>query len=186
MSSTQAPLEIKPFATLPLECEKWMSDLWTDLSARSEAHDDLVNLVHARIIGKHTDHLQPKLQVKLAGAADNCNLTMTVGNCSELHWLTRVREPLATITEDRIAEDWIAEDQMVEPELPNMPRLAEKRKFGIVDQRTTSGLQSTHDQRLGQDLDQTMYEGDSAIPLTVSQDGEGNWAGPCRKKARWT
>lgn len=195
MSSIQAPLENKPFAKLPLKCQEWMSDLWTDLSARSEAHDEFVNLVHARIIGKHIDHDQPKLQVKLAGAADQCSLTILEGNCSELYWRNRdyresamdVRKnALATIAEDRIAEDQTAKDHIVEPELQKMPCLPEKRKFGIVDQRTTLGLRSIHHQRLGQCLDQTTHEGGSAIALTVSQDEERNWEGCCQKKARWT
>ncbi|MCJ1429891.1 hypothetical protein MMC29_007806 [Sticta canariensis] len=142
MSSIQAPLENIPFAKLPLKCQKWMSDLWADLSARSEAHDEFVNSMHARIIGKHIDHLQPELQVKLAGAADKCSLTVLVGDCSELHWRTRdyqesamdVRKnALATIAEDRITEDQIAEDQIAEAQTvkPELPRCHAFLKSGI-------------------------------------------------------
>lgn len=130
-----------------------MSDLWTDLSARSEAHDEFVNSAHARIIGKHIDHLKPKLQVKLAGAAEKCclsRLTRLVGNYSELHGGTRDYQESAMDVKKNalatIAEDQIAEDQTVEPELPKMPRLPEKRKLGIVDQRTTVGLWSIYHQ----------------------------------------
>lgn len=99
-----------------LECHQRMSDLRAHLSARFEAHDELVNSTHTKIACEHVDQLQPRLQVELA--TKKCSLAKLVGNCSELHRRTRdyqdraldVRKyPLATIAEDQ---------QNLEPKLP--------------------------------------------------------------------
>lgn len=129
MSSTQAQLENGPSVKLPLECHQWMSDLWADLRAGSQAHDEFVNSTHARIIREHIDHLQPELQVNLA--AKKSSLAKLEGNSSGLHYRTRqyqkrvmkVKEnPLATIAEDP--------SPTVESELPTIPCLRDNRNRG--------------------------------------------------------
>lgn len=134
--SIQAPQESQPSAhtpvkserstELPLKCQQWMNELWKKLKAKSEARDEHMNTIRHKILGKRTDRIQSKLREKLA--TKKCSLAKLLENRPRLNKRTRALQEKA-IKARQNALPTIREDPTINPELPKMPRLSEKRKL---------------------------------------------------------
>lgn len=127
MSSTQSPLKSKPSTKLPLKCQQWMNDLWKDLNAKAEAGDRHINKTHTKVLGKHTGRIQRKLREKLSEKA--CSLTRLVENRPGLRRRAVVYKERAIKVRTKALDTISEEEHTINPKLPKMPRLSEKKSL---------------------------------------------------------
>ena len=64
--STQALKESQRSTKFPLECNQWMNDLRTGLTATFKARDANCNKIRSKVLYKHAGQIQSKLREKLA------------------------------------------------------------------------------------------------------------------------
>lgn len=131
--STQACLESEPFIQTPpgsqpsigapLECQQWMSDLRLGLKANSIAHYTFISKTRARILLKHTGRIQPNLQANLMEKL--CSLAREQKSSRWYHRVGRYKQRATNVK--RRALPTIPEFGVLNPGIPKMPRLSEKR-----------------------------------------------------------
>lgn len=103
-----------------------MNDLWKDLNAKAEAGDRHTNTTHTKVLGKHTGRIQRKLREKLS--EKTCSLTRLVANRPGLRRRAVVYNEKAIKVRTN-ALDTIPEEDTINPKLPKMPRLSDKKSL---------------------------------------------------------